>query len=71
MAIATRISTGTRVQTTSSEVLCEVRDGVGLAPRRKRIIVIAKQPEDEHADDHAQRSSQMLWKPAASLADRR
>ena len=33
-AITTRISTGTKVQSTSSVVLWVVRDGVGLAPLR-------------------------------------
>ena len=33
-AMITRISTGTKVQTTSSTVLWVVRDGTGLAARR-------------------------------------
>ena len=45
--MATRISTGTSVQTTSITVLCELRDGAGLAPRRKRTSAHSKQDEDE------------------------
>ena len=37
-AMITRISTGISVQATSSTVLCEVRDGFGLALRRKRML---------------------------------
>ncbi len=40
MAIATRISTGTTVHTTSSGVLWVVFDGVGLARALNRTITI-------------------------------
>jgi hypothetical protein len=36
--MATRMSTGTSVQATSSSVLWVVREGVGLALRRKRTM---------------------------------
>jgi hypothetical protein len=36
--MATRMSTGTSVQATSSRVLWVVRDGTGLALRRNRIM---------------------------------
>ena len=53
IAIATRISTGTNVQITSITVLCELRDGVQLAPRREPDHRVDEEGEDKDADDRA------------------
>ena len=49
IAIVTRMSTGTTVQSTSIVVLCVVRDGVGLAAR------IELHDHDNQQREHEQR----------------
>ena len=70
IAIADQDDTGTSVQMTSISVLCELRDGTGLALRRKRTIDRAA-AQHEDADIAHRGSSGLSWKAAASLADRR
>ena len=66
MAIATRMRTGTSVQTTSIVVLCELRDGVGFALRRKRYIVHSSRPSTKMLMSAHSGSSQSLWNSPAS-----
>jgi len=67
IAIPTRISTGTSVQITSISVLCELRDGVGLAPRRKRTSATTRRTNTSALIAAQTVSSRLLWKAAASL----
>ena len=71
MAMPTRISTGTRVQTTSISVLCELRDGTGFALRRKRYERKDQEDEDEDADERAKGQQPIVVEGQCFLADRR
>src|SRR4051794_24331159 len=66
MAIATRISTGTSVQTTSRKVLWVVRDGTGLAPRRNLTITISRRRRTKAVITVMIGISSLLWNQSAS-----
>ena len=70
-AITTRISTGTKVQTTSSVVLWLVRDGVGWAPRRKRITTQPSRPSTKSEMIVISGIRMTVVEPGRFLADRR
>ena len=54
-----------------SAVLCELRDGTGLAPRRKRIITQSSRTRTNDADDRAQRQQPVVVEADGFAADRR
>ncbi len=54
---------------TSIVVLCDVRDGVGLAPRRIADHRVAEQAEDEDADQRAHPQQRAVVEIGGALAD--
>ena len=60
-AITTRITTGTTVQSTSSRVLCVVRDGIGLARALKRTITISSRTSTKSGDRAMMIQSRKSW----------